>query len=228
MEISNRLRCIGDLVESTRMADIGTDHGYVPLWLYHKGCLQKGIACDIHNGPLERAAENILQAGAENVIETRLGDGLSPLRPGEVDGVVIAGMGGMLMIAILDQGKAVVEKLNELVISPHLDVPAVRRYLHTIGFLIQQEHMLQEDGKYYTVMRAVPGAQSYETDEEYEYGKILLDRKDTVLKEYLEKERKRMENICEKLKKEETAQAKERLFTMEKALNKLQEVQKWL
>lgn len=228
MEISNRLRIIAELVRYPRMADIGTDHGYVPIWLFQQGRLEKGIACDIHKGPLERANENILQAGASRAIETRRGDGLSPLFKGEVDSIVIAGMGGMLIVEILRQGRCVVSQLQEMVLSPHLDVPEVRKYITQIGFLITEEHMLKEDGKYYTVMRAVPGCQRYALEVEYAYGKLLLERKDPILKEYLKKEMERLQGLSERLSNETAVRAQERLLEVAAEQKKLQEVLKWL
>ena len=95
MDISKRLRTVASLVRCETMADIGTDHGYVPLYLYEQGKIKKALACDLNPGPLEKARENIQKMGAGQVIETRLGSGLTPVAPGEVECAVIAGMGGM-------------------------------------------------------------------------------------------------------------------------------------
>src|SRR5699024_8275793 len=94
MEISKRLRTVAELVSGRTVADIGTDHGYVPLYLYEQGKIEKALACDINRGPLEKAKENIASAKAERVVEARLGSGLTPVRIGEVESAVIAGMGG--------------------------------------------------------------------------------------------------------------------------------------
>ena len=107
MDLSKRLQTIISLVEPGEMiADIGTDHGYVPIALVRRGICRKGLAMDVGNGPLERAREHIHAHSMENVIETRLSDGLHMLQPGEADRIVIAGMGGPLMQRILEEGEA--------------------------------------------------------------------------------------------------------------------------
>ena len=227
MELSQRLQVIAEMVRYPRVADIGTDHGYVPIWLFLQGKLSFGIACDIHTEPLKRAGENIRLAMAQKAVKTRLGNGLAPVMPNEVDSVVIAGMGGMLIISILEEAKEVVLGLKELIVSPHLDVPRVRQYLHRIGFFIEKEHMLKEDGKFYTVIRAVPGQERYQTQAEYDYGKLLLENRDAVLLAFLQEEEKRLSYIHQKLQMETSGQATKRLHEIEEELTRLQEVLKW-
>ena len=94
MLTSDRLKKIAHCVKSDVMADIGTDHAYVPVYCVQNGLCKRGIACDINEGPLLSARENILSAGLESKIETRLSDGLEKLKPKEADTIVIAGMGG--------------------------------------------------------------------------------------------------------------------------------------
>lgn len=184
MILSARLQGVAALVAHPTVADIGTDHGYIPIWLWREGRLSRGIACDVKKGPLSRAAANIAANGAEEAVETRLGDGLRPVAPGEVETAVLAGMGGLLMIRILKDAPEVVKSLRQLVVQPQRDVAEVRRALHELGFAIRQELMLVEEGHYYTILSATPGAETY-TDREYRYGKLLLDRKDPYLREYL-------------------------------------------
>lgn len=228
MEISKRLQKICEMVQYTTVADVGTDHGYVPIWLCEQGRLTKGIACDIHKSPLNRAAENIAAAGFSSIIKTRFGDGLTHVEIGEVESAVISGMGGMLTIDILQNSPRVVKSLKELVLSPQLDLPKVRRYLHSIGFLIAEEHMIYEDKKYYTVLRAVPGSEKYGTDTEYIYGRCLLKQRDAVFCEYLKKEIVRLEALGQRLQRSESKQAKERLTGIIKEQKVLLEVEKWL
>ena len=97
MDISKRLQAVAGLVTRRSMADIGTDHGYVPLYLYEQRKIDRALACDLNKGPLEKAKENIAAMGAGGAIETRLGSGLLPVHTGEVESAVIAGMGGMLI-----------------------------------------------------------------------------------------------------------------------------------
>ncbi len=211
MEVSKRLERVAALVSCDTVADIGTDHGYVPIYLYQQGRIRKAYACDVRKGPLEKCRANIAQYGAENAIETRLGSGLTPLRPGEADCAVMAGMGGMLIVHILEDSPAVVQSLRELVLSPQRDFGAVRKYLHQIGFSIREEHMLKEDGKPYVLMRCERGEERYEREIDYLYGKLLLEQKNPVLREVLEHEARKYERLLAKLRQNPTENARKRL-----------------
>ena len=164
MEISQRLRIVGDFVTQKTVADIGTDHAYVPIYLHKKGNIEKVIACDINEKPLQKAQQNIKLHHAENKIITRLGNGLQPLQPYEVDSIVISGMGGMLMIELMEQSLNIIKTIKELILCPHLDVTAVRKYLHNIGYVITDEKMIQECGNFYTILREIPGKQKYDKE----------------------------------------------------------------
>ena len=106
MKLSKRLEMIASFVKpGSRLADIGTDHGYIPIALTERGVILSALAMDVRKGPLERAREHIGEAGLAEQIETRLSDGLEKLKAGEADTVVIAGMGGELEIHILEEGR---------------------------------------------------------------------------------------------------------------------------
>ena len=106
MELSKRLYAVAGLVtEGASVADIGTDHGYVPIYLVKNKIASKVIAMDINKGPLERARMHIIGHGLKGQIETRLSDGLKMVNPGEVDAMIAAGMGGALVIKILEDSK---------------------------------------------------------------------------------------------------------------------------
>ena len=105
MQLSKRLQALADLVSQDHvLADVGCDHGYIPVFLIQNQRRPKAIAMDIGEGPLKRAQENIRSYGLEGYIETRLSDGLSKLQPGEADTILISGMGGPLMEKILTEG----------------------------------------------------------------------------------------------------------------------------
>lgn len=211
MEISKRLQRVASLVTQDVIADIGTDHGYVPLYLYQTGRLKKAFACDVRKGPLEKCRANIALYGAEGVIEPRLGSGLTPLAPGEAKTAIMAGMGGMLIVHILQDSPQVAESLTELVLSPQRDFGAVRKYLHEIGFAIREEHMLQEDGKPYVLMRCERGREQYHREIDYLYGKLLLEQKNPVLRELLLHESHKYEQLLHKLQQNPTENAQKRL-----------------
>lgn len=229
MELSQRLFAIAAQVPSgSRIADIGTDHGYIPIFLYQTNKIRKAIAADIHIGPLEKAKRNIISHHGEHIIETRLGDGLEKILPGEVDVLIIAGMGGMLMIDILKKGMDVVQSCTKLILQPQLDMDQVRRYLHTIGFMIQSEQMVLEDGKYYTIITAVRGNEAYEKEEFYTFGKRLIEQKDEVLRGYLEYKRKQIQPIKESLESQKSESARKRLTEIEKEEAMYEEVLSWI
>lgn len=228
MEISQRLRIVGDFVTQKTVADIGTDHAYVPIYLHKKGNVEKVIACDINKKPLQKAQQNIKLHHAENKIITRLGNGLQPLQPYEVDSIVISGMGGMLMIELMEQSLNIIKTIKELILCPHLDVTAVRKYLHNIGYVITDEKMIQEWDNFYTILRAIPGKQKYDKEIEYIFGSILLEKKDAVLKEYIINEKIRLKKIKQHLYDKRTEQSQKRLQQIEEYKKAIEEAEKWL
>ena len=148
MNLSKRLSCLAEMVTAgSRLADVGTDHGYVPLCLYRQGKIPAAIAMDINRGPLERAQEHIREAGVEAYIETRLSDGLAALQPGEADTVLIAGMGGNLTKRILTEGKEVLETVKELVLQPQSEIWKVRRWLREMAgrLSVKISYMMREN-----------------------------------------------------------------------------------
>lgn len=228
MELSKRLDAVAALVSHRRVADIGTDHGYVPIHLFLQGRLEKGYACDVRKGPLEKCRANLVSYGAEGVIETRLGSGLTPLAPGEAETAVLAGMGGMLIVHILQDSPQVAASLRELVLSPQRDFAAVRRYVHEIGFSIAEEHMLKEDGKPYLLLRCERGAERYEREIDYLYGKKLLAAKDPILRELLTAEEKKYSRLLESLRENPTENARERVPQVAQKLAWMREALAWL
>lgn len=156
MQISKRLQAVADMVSwGSRLADVGTDHGYVPIFLVLENRIPSAVAMDINQGPLERARLHIRQYGLEKSVETRLSDGLAKLLPGEADSILIAGMGGMLTVRILEGGRKVLQGAKELILQPQSDIREVRLFLKKNGYRIEAENMVEEDGKFYPMMRAV-------------------------------------------------------------------------
>ena len=210
MQLSERLKLVaGFVTEGCVVADIGTDHGYIPIYLIKTGKIQKGLAMDIGKGPLKRAEKNIKLYGYEDRIETRLSDGLRELKENEADSIVIAGMGGLLIVNILENGKKVLAAAKELILSPHTEIPLVRRYLIENGYDIVREEMVYDMGKYYTVIKAVHTDNTdirslYDSDEyNYIYGRLLLNEKSSVFMSFIKNERDKLLCIIENLSKSE-------------------------
>lgn len=230
-KLSKRLQTIAQMVTTgNRLADIGTDHGFLPLYLLEQGRIPSALAMDVNEGPLERAKEHIENSDCKQYIETRLSDGLEKLIPGEVDTVVIAGMGGGLMVRILTRELCKLEGLKELILQPQSEQQEVRKCLADIGFSIVDEEMLIEDEKFYVVIRAVPVKGMSEHSEaraddenaintllENLYGPILLAKKHPVLKEWLEREIGICQDIILRLSQNDVG---------EKAIIRRQEIEK--
>ncbi len=198
--LSVRMQAVADMVSpGSRLADIGTDHGFVPIELVKSGRCPSAIAADVRSGPLSHAAANIEEAGLTEQIETRLSDGLDKIRPGEADSVIIAGMGGMLMMRILEDSLEMIRTLRELILQPQSDITEVRRWLHTHDMRIIREQIVYDMGKYYFVMKTVAGVDATYDEADDRYGRMLLQSGSNVLSEYLEHEKEKYRSIREQL-----------------------------
>ena len=226
MQLSQRLSSVASMVTAGNcLADVGTDHGYVPIYLYERKIIPHAIAMDINKGPLERAALHIAESGMKEAIETRLSDGLTALKPGEADSVVIAGMGGPLIIRILSAHPEVTESLKELILQPQSEISEVRIWLYEQGYEIVEEHMVFEDGKYYPMFKAVKNPEAEKlTDLEYKYGKISVLGEPEVLRAYLVREIANKQNILQKLNEETTEKSKGRAVEIKALLAELEEM----
>lgn len=226
MKLSRRLETIASFVpEGSAVADIGTDHGYIPIHLVQEGKAKHAIAMDVRKGPLLRAQAHIHEAGLEAHVEVRLSDGLLKLEQNEADCVVIAGMGGELIIHILEEGRGLWEGIPHWVLSPHSELDKVRRFLEEQEFFTWRETMIKEEGKFYTVMginRTNKAGEKDEREISYRYGRSLLESKDPVLKEYLKKEEEQLEQIMSGLSESQTEAAVRRMeeLKLELAYNK--------
>lgn len=220
---------MADLVgEGCVLADIGTDHAYVPLFLLESGRIPSAIAMDVNRGPLERAKVNVRSCGYADRIDLRLSDGFAALMPGEAKSAVIAGMGGPLTIRILKEGARTVRALDECILQPQSEVEQVRAFLLGEGFSFLEEDMVEEDGKYYPMMKVRPPAESGEREDacagpdntcagpdnawqwdrtDLRYGRLLLRKRHPVLEQFLEREIRLRKDLLARLETEETSRA---------------------
>ena len=142
-----------DIDKRPVVADIGCDHGYVSIYLVESGIACRAIAMDVRKGPLSGALNNIHDFGLSDYIKTRLSDGLKALEPGEADAIIIAGMGGKLMMRILEEGDPVALGVCYGVLQPQSDLDEFRKYLRDKGYVILDEKVILDDGKYYFPMK---------------------------------------------------------------------------
>lgn len=153
IELSKRMQSVADMIQPCdAVGDIGCDHAFVSIYLIEQHRTKRVIASDVRRGPIAIAKRNIEAMNLTDQIEIRMGDGLDTIVPGEVNAVVLAGMGGMLMIDILERGEEVVTRCDQLVLQPQSDIEKVRRYLAEKGYHLADEQMLIDAGKYYNLL----------------------------------------------------------------------------
>jgi tRNA (adenine22-N1)-methyltransferase len=197
------------------LADVGTDHGYVPIALLQRQKIRGAIAMDINEGPLTRAQANIAAAHLEDYIETRLSDGFSALRPGEADSILIAGMGGEMILHILSEGEEVCDAAGELILQPQSDIRKVREYLREHKYKIMDEDMVCEDDKYYPMMRAIKVKEDDTWEKMNErvkvacdiYGPLLLRNGNPVLRRFLVRQHRQLTQIIQSLSLQKESEA---------------------
>lgn len=204
MKLSQRLNKIVEMTPTCCcLADIGTDHGYVACALLRRGKTERVIASDINRKPLEKAIRTAKCYHLEDLMEFRLGSGLEVLSPGEVNGAIIAGMGGELMIELLETSQKVVKKLDFLLLQPAQNQASLRRYLYAGNYKILKEELVQEmDGRFYEYFLVCYQETSAEIfDEEMDYVISPRLRKDQhpLLKLFIESKILEIETIQEKL-----------------------------
>lgn len=227
MELSKRLQAVADLVTAGYMtADIGTDHAYIPIYLVEENIVPSAIAMDVNAGPLQRAEAHVREKRLEDKISLRLSDGFSALKAGEADAAILAGMGGGLVMKILKDNWDVTMSLKECVLQPQSEIAKVRAFLLEEGFLFIAEDMVLEDGKFYPMMKVQPpknrmsreemsGKRTQWSDTEITYGKLLLEHKNPVLKQFLEKEIRIRTEIRKNLEGQDSEHAAQRIKELE-------------
>ena len=197
MKLKPRLAAIAGMVpEGSTVADIGTDHAYIPVFLIESGKVKRVVASDVKPGPLVKAKEVIKRHHLEGYIEARLGNGLEVLKAGEVDTVVIAGMGGMLVRDLLEAGREVLAGIKRLVLQPMNAQEVVREWLIGNSFEIVDETLARERDKLYQVIAAQPGEQRIDDPFYFEVGKALIEKNHPLLPWLLEKKEREYKNNC--------------------------------
>ena len=203
VRISDRLRTVAHMCEKGAVvADIGTDHGYLPIYLVQEGIARSAIAMDLRKGPLDKAKKHICDNCLEDRIQTRLSDGLEKLSANEADIITICGMGGRLIADIVTKGMNVITRNTTLIVSPQSEVGDFRHFLVSQRLVVDDEKMLKEDGKYYFIIKCRKSDEnvySEYSETQYQYGWKLLENKDKTLYE-----KETNDGISNSLKKDES------------------------
>ena len=168
--LDNRLRlCASFVREGTRLADVGTDHAYLPLNLACRGKILSAVACDVRKGPLDNARANIIRFGMENMVKTVLSDGLDMVSPDDAYDIVMAGMGGELIAEIISRTQWLYDGSRRLILQPMTRAGTLRSFLCRRGFRIEQERACISGRKCYSVMLCVYDGKIRECDKRFEY-----------------------------------------------------------
>ena len=226
LPISKRLLCCAGMVpKGSRVADIGTDHGYLGIHLIKTGVSPHVIACDLRKGPLENAKRNARQFGIEDAMEFRLSDGLAEVRPEEIDCAVLAGMGGDLILKILSQCTWRKRKGLTFVLQPQSAGNVLRRWLCDEGFEILREEPVQDGNFLYTVMQVRQGTPQLLTPGTEYASSALLASGSALVKDYLLRVENALKATVDGLSNAEK-QRPERLAYFAQALQEIQEMRK--
>ncbi|ASW43650.1 tRNA (adenine(22)-N(1))-methyltransferase [Clostridium isatidis] len=188
MELSKRLKLIINNIDPTGvLADIGTDHGYIPIYAVKNNLCQKAIATDVNKFPLDKARLNAILEGADDKLEFRLGNGLKPLNNNEANIIIIAGMGGNLIVNILEDSIDKVNELDYLILQPAQNPEVLREYLYNNNYEIIKEDLCLDENIYYELFKVKrkKGEITQLDPIYYEVSPKLLMEKHPLLKDYL-------------------------------------------
>lgn len=199
-KLSKRLKVTADFVEdNSKVIDIGCDHGLLSIYLARNYKNIKIIASDVNRNALECAKKNIKEAKLEDVIETRLGNGLDVVSSEDIDTIVIAGMGSNTIIGILKYASDKLVNVNNIIIQSNTDLYFLRKNMVGIGYYIEDEVLVEDKNIIYTVIKFTRGKKKYNYKELY-LGPILLEKKDNLFYEKYGKELKTLKIILSNIK----------------------------
>jgi tRNA (adenine22-N1)-methyltransferase len=185
LRLSKRLETIANGVpEGSRLADIGSDHALLPVYLAQQKHIIKAVAGEVNEGPFQAASKQVREAGLEAIIDVRHGNGLEVVAAGEIDVITIAGMGGTLIADILEAGKHKLANVSLLILQPNVGEYNVRSWLLNNHWVLRDEQILEEDGKIYEVLTAAP-VKLVKTSNEELYQERQLPNRMTVNRDML-------------------------------------------
>lgn len=204
MKLSFRLQQIADLISKYKngevLADIGTDHAYLPCYLLKNHIISKAYACEVAQGPYESSQATIVQNHLENQVIALLGDGIDPICDKDTDMIVIAGMGAYLISEILEKNLDYIKCVHTMFLQPNANSDHLRKYLFDHGFMIIDEKIVK-DGHHVYEMMVVNHAKENVPYDEYDvvFGPVLKKNKDPLFIDKWQRQKKVYENIMNNL-----------------------------
>lgn len=212
LRLTPRLKIIADSIENCKcIADIGSDHAYLPIYLVKHNKTEKAIATDINVGPANISKKRVQQHGLLSFIDIRIGYGLNVLKNNEAEVMIISGMGGLLIIDILKEGLEVAKSTVELILQPMRDSYLLRKWLIENGFKILDVEIVKEGSKFYEILWARPCDDTDGTRTINYIDDKLLSKKSPILKDYIDSKIDKYETIIEKVKTQNTSNSLKRL-----------------
>ena len=211
--MDSRLKAIMDFVPSgSKVADIGTDHGYLAIELIKRNIAEFVVASDKNPKPLAAAQKNIKDAGIANNVDLRLGDGLKSLNVGEVDVICIAGMGGALMCEILDASPEIVSKVEKIILQPMNVVDRVRQWTTDNNFYIEDEDLAEVDGIIYEIICL---------SRNFGRSKPTKKSKSPLLQKYINAKIEKLQKVYNSMSKSERAKNSDKYIEIENQIKEL-------
>lgn len=228
MKLRSRLQKMADEIkQGETMADIGTDHGFLPIYLYQQGICPRVILADISRGSLDKAVENCRACIPAADLDFRLGDGISVLNKGEVDDIVIAGMGGALIADIMGSDPELSHSFRKFILQPRNNIGLLRQWLYENGYAITREQLAAEGRFICVVITAEYDPEKTNVEEDFEYPDSLAGFRNELTVEYLSRERNKYIKIVDNIEKNsnntenESELAKKHIETIDRLLKEM-------
>ena len=230
LQLSKRLQTVVSFIpKGSILADIGSDHAYLPCYAYLHGYITKAVAGEVADGPFRSAKRQVEKCGLSHVISVRKGDGLQVVAPNEVDCVTIAGMGGTLISNILEAGKEKLTAVKRLILQPNVGAHIVRKWLLENGWELMDERILEEDGQIYEVLvaeRGNPYRPYTQLHVELLLGPFLLKERNEVFEKKWALEMNHWRDVIEQLKHAKKEEAMKKKHQLIETLRMVEEVLK--
>ena len=186
--LTERLLAVASMISGTKVADIGTDHGKLLVYLAINNRLEYGIGSDVNEGPAESCYRNVCKYGYQNIIQTRVGDGLDTISENEVESIVIAGMGGELILKILKSNLNVAHSAKELILQPMTNIPRLISGLGDLGFVVTDGRLAKEKDKLYQIFKVEKGENTQNNILDYYISPVYKRNNEPLLPELLKRE----------------------------------------